>query len=1688
MTRSKKIVKKLWSVIAVIVAMVMILPTLIGLMSSNSFFAEAVSMTVGEKSIFKSDYAGKAEMRAAARDFNEAAAAESFVLLKNNASTLPLAKESGVTVFGVYSTRMFEGGNGSGSQSEPGTQAASQGNPAIPGGAINNLNVALNNAGGLRVNPIMTSYYGTATSNSAANRPGFTPVSYAVGNGFLPPLSASASWNRLEEDIFGTNRVAGNATTNNGFAHPTAPAVVNGETVKDTWVDDYNDAAIVVISRYGTEGDEYALYNVPGHSDPLDTYYSPDDNELKLIDYCAANFDKVVVLINAGNSMEIAKLEDNPNVDAIMFVGMMGSTGANAIGRVLTGDIAPSGRTADIFSADIKKDPTWQNFAANIQTHLTVTTVAEFNTLRKAWNLANGGTAGTASETTGTISGTQIPALAQTDLIAYTYGDSWDVTTRAPLPADKSTWTTAQRQNTGPVIPMMCTAGNVGWRGTPRISQYYLVRDKLGNPISPNTGAHMGPESRLGMIDYEEGIYLGYRFYETADELGFLEASYTAAGLTYDDDNDGGADTPEIPKPISHYLPAGVTDTYYNRYNGVIYPFGYGLSYTTFSYEILDKAALDGSAIDPSGSVTVDVEVKNEGLVASRDVLQLYVTAPYTSGKIEKAHVSMVAFGKTGIIAPGATETVSLKFLVQHLASFDYNDANGNGFKGNELDAGTYTFSLRENSHEVIDSFDATIAATQYPNDDVTGNEVKPLFSSADNKWDGKRTDDDYYSMYRSEFVSADGTSKASIMSRADFAGTWPAPPVVGDLQYSDDALRIVLAQSAFSSFNDLPTDPWYKSEAMFAKAGETLSDGTTATANGPYSNWTQANGTLAFGANTNVSRIVSRTDTSAAFPARTPIQLWDMSGVAFDDVKWETFLNQLTLQEMGILLDTYGKDGQNGFMLVESIGRPAARSEDGPSSLKMNFGNTVGTSFIVPHNIACTFNIEIAYKIGRLIGHDGLYSGTVGWWGPAAQMHRSAAGGRNFEYYSQDPLLNGFIGANHVMGAVDMGMIVHLKHLFFNEQETDRYSLTTFGDEQTVREIYLRPFEFVFKYGKCNSSMSAYPRSGLLHPTANYRLYETLLHDEWGFNGYSVTDYYNQQNVSTNANMTIRTNQTPLNRWSSTFGMNVDGDWDTEMNNGRGGVVSVFGKDYSPTGYTALSGTAGLRLNTINNHHTTFGGPGPTTANNGAQQTIGGTQQAGPSAVWKNNDTGTVYGVWDTVDGRYENTAGDALVLYEDGDKIDAWTQWYAIRNLVHRILYVQSNSALMKNGLVRNPWTDTMLSHPTQATTATRTAPAGNTLKKYSFDLGDASQTPGLADMVKTGVTPTFHIMNMGTGLPDGLTLDTETGLISGYPLDGGNYTIYVSIYSEDLWAGEGSGYVAGNNGSGGYRYAPVLFNLAVEDTVGKLEGIIGDLQGKIDDLEGDLAELLLALDSGELVGPAGKSAYELAQAGGFIGTQQEWLLSLVGDEGAAGKSAYELAVAGGFSGTQAQWLASLVGTTGKSAYQVAVDGGFSGTEAQWLASLVGATGKSAYQVAVDGGYSGTEAQWLTSLIGATGKSAYQIAVDGGFSGTQSQWLASLNGTNGKSAYEIAVAGGYTGTEAQWLTSLIGTDGKSAYEIAVAGGYTGTETEWLASLKGTDGGCNSTISSSFAVVFGIIAITGAAVIILKKKKESSK
>ena len=984
----------------------------------------------------------------------------------------------------------------------------------------------------------------------------------------------------------------------------------------------YDDAGIVVISRTGSEFNDAALYKVVGHTDPLDHYYSLDDNEKALVTEVGNRFEKVIVVINSAHPIEMGWLEDNANVDAILWVGHTGTTGIMALGKVLVGQINPSGKTSDVYPAKFAKDPTWANFKGNIQSQL-------------------------------------IQGVGADAANVYTHYEGEGSPNNILAPLNNSTDGIASND----------------WA----YYSYSRVMDSLGRTVTvdgPSKGARY-----YATLDYEEGIYVGYRWYETAKADGFFDRD--SNGITVADRI---ANT-----PVKH---GG--DLYYNRLDGVIYPFGYGLSYSSFDVEI-DSVKHDGVNFlsgdvlnTASGKdITLQISIENTGKVAGKQVVQVYYSAPYVSGEVEKSSVTLIEFVKSKLLQPGQKQVLSVTFKVQHMASFDYNDANGNGHAGYELDPGVYKLGLYDDSHTLFDSINASILGpvVNYETDADNGNPVSVKFTG-NGVWDGTRSDLDYYDSRRTDLVSE---TPMTYLSRADFDNTLPQAPVASDLRWTDDAIQILQSQVYYTSFNDLPTDPWYKTAADVA-------------------GWTQAD------------------DATLRVNGLTAIQLFEMSGVPADYPAWDTFLNQLTFDELRALISS------NRFTTpaLAAIGKPASSDQDGPAQLKG------GTFWVSEVNIASTWSKEIAFKQGLFIGNESLFNGVQGWYGPGMNIHRNPAAGRNFEYYSQDGVHSGIIGAAVIKGASSKGITAYMKHLFLNDQETSRYTVSTFVTEQAMREIYAKPWEYAIKFGDASASMSGFNKVGLLSTTSHYNLYNGLLREEFGFEYSSVTDMYGWgYSPGTTGDMSARMSITPLGSWTNSFGRNIEGAWDPINKN----VVVTFSEfvtsgtrwtkdDVTGTTTATINATNSVSINKINSRDFAD------YATTGIMVDYASSTAAGPSAAYKD-----------------ATNMQNGTQLYQNGDTLVSYTQWYAVRTAAKSLLFAQANSNTMKNGFVA-------VTTEQKALTATQ---------------GAAIPTTGL-DISQATLPGAVYSVAKNTVLPAGLVL-SAAGKITGTPVVAGTHSFSVT-----------------------------------------------------------------------------------------------------------------------------------------------------------------------------------------------------------------------------------------------------------------------------------------------------------------------
>ena len=492
-----------------------------------------------------------------------------------------------------------------------------------------------------------------------------------------------------------------------------------------------------------------------------------------------------------------------------------------------------------------------------------------------------------------------------------------------------------------------------------------------------------GEDTSEHYVEYAEGIYVGYRYYETR----------------YVDNATGKCDEDAYGKVVQ-------------------YPFGYGLSYTSFEQKITHHEVKDGK-------INIEIEVKNTGKVAGKDVAQVYVTAPYTNGGIEKSFVELEGFAKTGMLEPGKSEKVTVSFDVEDMAAYDYVEQGCY-----VLEKGTYEIKLMNNAHDVLDSFTYDVEDTIVYDENHA------------------RSTDQTAAVNTFDFAAGDMT----YVSRSDWEGTLPTARVE-----KKEATAEILDQLNLDQIIKLYVNP--------SNEGDKI---TTGADNG--------------------------------------LTLSDMTGVPYDDEKWDKLLDELSVDEMAKLM------GYGGFSTVEiaSIDKVATIDIDGPAGLNALTSDISGVQFPSEVVIGSTYNVELVDEMGQTYAQEANAHGVVGLYAPGVNIHRTPFSGRNFEYYSEDPVLNGKLGAAMTRGCNSMGVYCYPKHFALNDQETNRSGVCVWSNEQAMREIYLKAFEIVVKEGNNHGLMSSYNRIGTVWSGGCKELLINVLRGEWGFEGAVATDYAN--------------------------------------------------------------------------------------------------------------------------------------------------------------------------------------------------------------------------------------------------------------------------------------------------------------------------------------------------------------------------------------------------------------------------------------------------------------------------------------------------------------------------------------------------------------------------------------------------
>ena len=716
------------------------------------------------------------------------------------------------------------------------------------------------------------------------------PAYGGAGSGGINGLYDIVSLNQgLENAGFSINQELVDFYNNYGADNPEMSIQKQSWTLPEPPVDtysdeliknakDYSDVAVVVLSRKAGEGHNDIPMDVSkaaydNNSDEYDDfpegehYLQLSQTERDMVDMVCSNFNNVIVIYNGANQFELGFTNEYPQIKSVVWCPGTGNVGFNALGKVFSGEVNPSGKTPDTFVYDMTTAPWWNNAEKTEYTNLADMAVEGMN-------------AGTA----------QVYAPAFTN--------------------------------------------------------------------------------------YVEDIYVGYKYYETAAQEGAIDYDKT-----------------------------------------VQYPFGYGLSYTEFEQKM-------GELEEKDGQISVDVEVTNTGDVAGKDVVEVYYKPPYTNGGIEKSSTNLIEFEKTNLLQPGESQTVTVTFSIEDMASYDENNA-----KAYVLEKGDYVISINSDSHTVLDQ------KTYTADDDVVYKE------------ENKRVSDDTAATN----VFEDAKGDVTYLSRADH----------------------------FANYEEATKAP------ASAELGE------------PYVSEYHLN------KNFDKTTYLNDKDKMPTTGADNGLTLADMRDADYDDPRWEKLLDQLTVDEMSNMIAMAGYQ----TAAMDSVGKVGTLDFDGPAAINNNFTGVGSIGFPIEVVIASTWNKNLAQTWGECMGKISQEMGAEGWYAPGMNTHRTAFGARNYEYFSEDGVLSGNMGAKAVEGARKYGVYSYIKH--FAMYEGNAKMVSVWSNEQAIREIYLKPFEISVKQGGANAVMVSWSFLGDKWTGESSNLMKTVLRDEWGFRGMALTDFF---------------------------------------------------------------------------------------------------------------------------------------------------------------------------------------------------------------------------------------------------------------------------------------------------------------------------------------------------------------------------------------------------------------------------------------------------------------------------------------------------------------------------------------------------------------------------------------------------
>ena len=859
----------------------------------TAFFGQSTQQVIndgGSQAIIRnfSDFSSIKELQEYANQVTSMVTEEGAVLLKNDNNALPLSSGAKVNLYSSSSVNYIYSGGGSSFAKKSDFITLKEGLEA------SNFQVNQELWNWYSEN---TSYFGDHVSNTSSDK-----AAYTIND---------AKW----------------------------------ENISTTAKTDQAEAAIFVLSRYGTEATDLSFTGGSTTDYSHGNYLELSPAEIDVLVNLKALKDsgkisKIIVLLNSVNQVECDYIDDPAyGIDAVLWVGIGGTAGTLGIGKILSGEVSPSGKLTDTYWKSHHYNPVYANFGSY--------------------------------------------------------------------------------ENQGGVV----------------------------------SSANGGKSNRY--VVYQEGIYNGYRYTETRYEDAVLEKENVGE---------------------------------FNYSDVVSYPFGYGLSYTEFEYSDFDVTENTEDDI-----YTVTVTVKNIGSVAGKESVQVYLQQPYIKGGVEKASVEFVGYAKTGLLAPGESQELSIEVDGRWFASYD-----AYGAKTYVLDAGDYYLTVAKDAHNAINNI-----LTHKKADGVSVNESK-MVGQGDASLVYKTTkaeDKQTYSVSKvtgnpitnqfdnadlNLYTAANGVNSVTYVSRSNWAETVKLGMTESHALLNNQVIVTVTDQMVYDG----------------KKASEKIEKDDVA-----YPTYGADNGLT-------LASLVTIVDGQ---PQR----------VAYDDERWDDLLDQLTWEDTVMILS----NGLRKTLGVDSIGKPA--TIDGNGAL----GPVGGTNYAYSDNentatnrfaflygdpdmesspvqypcaslTAATMNDELAYELGKVIGEDCLWAGYSGLYGFGCNIHRGTYNGRAFEYYSEDPVLSGYITAYQVQGIRSEGVYVYMKHAILNEQEKNREGVNTWCNEQAIRQIYARSFQIAIEEGGAENLMTGFNRIGVVW-TSQHGFINSVFRDEFGMQGFAVSDYW---------------------------------------------------------------------------------------------------------------------------------------------------------------------------------------------------------------------------------------------------------------------------------------------------------------------------------------------------------------------------------------------------------------------------------------------------------------------------------------------------------------------------------------------------------------------------------------------------